>query len=135
MAAASGGLGGPGHRRKPSFVLVDDDTDIREVLELALARYGAVVTSYGDAREALAGLETAVVDALVTDLALSPCDGLWLVQRVRAVPRLARLPIVMITGYSDPARLEAAWRAGVDDIVLKPADSREIYDRIVRLIG
>jgi len=135
MDAASRGLGGPGHRRTPSLVLVDDDTDVREVLELALTRYGAVVKSYGDAREALAGLETAVVDALVTDLALSPCDGLWLVQRVRAVPRMARLPIIVVTGYSDPARLDAAWRAGVDDILLKPADSREIYDRIGRLIG
>lgn len=135
IEAARAGLGGPGQHRRLSFVVVEDDTDTREVFELALTRYGAVVKSYGDARDALAGLQIAVVDALVTDLALSPCDGLWLVKEIRAVPRLARLPIIVVTGHSEPARLDAAWLAGVDDILIKPVAARDIYDRIVRRIA
>jgi DNA-binding response OmpR family regulator len=132
MEAESAGLGGPGHRRKPSFIVVDDDADIREVLAIALTRYGVVVTTYGDARAALAGLQAAAADALVTDLALSPCDGLWLVKQVRALPALARLPIIVVTGHSDRARLDAARHAGVDDILLKPFDARDLYDRVAR---
>lgn len=119
---------------KPRLVLVDDDADMREVLELALARYGAAVEGYGDARHALSVLETGAVDALVTDLMLSPCDGVWLVKRIRAMPRLARLPIIVLTGHSDAASVAAAWHAGVDDILIKPVPSRAIYDRVARRI-
>ena len=128
-------LGGPGHRRKPTVVVVDDDADIREVLDVALTRCGAAVATYGNACDALAGLQALTVDALVTDLALAPCDGLWLVEQVRALPGLARLPIIVVTGHSDPGRLDAAWHAGADEILLKPVHAQDIYERIVRRLA
>ena len=121
-------------RPGPMVVVVDDDRDTLEVLALGLARCGAVVTTYVDAEQALAALQALAPDALMTDLALSPRDGLWLIEQVRATPRPARLPIVVLTGHGDIAHLEAARRAGADDVLVKPVESRVIYDRIRRLI-
>jgi CheY-like chemotaxis protein len=54
--------------------------------------------------------------------------------QVRANPRLAHLPIVVLTGHGEGAYLEAARRSGADDVLVKPVDTRVIYNRIVRLI-
>lgn len=118
----------------PLVVLVDDDRDTLEVLALGLARCGALVSTYGDAEEAVAALERLEPDALMTDLALSPRDGYWLIQQVRAIPRLARLPIVVLTGHGDTAHVDAARRMGADDVLVKPVDSRILYAHIRRLI-
>ena len=119
---------------RPTVVVVDDDRDTLDVLALGLSRYGAVVSTYADAEQAVAALQSTLPDALLTDLTLSSRDGFWLIGRVRANPRLARLPIVVLTGHGEGAYLEAARRLGADDVLIKPVDSRVIYDRILSLI-
>ena len=118
----------------PTVVVVDDDRDTLEVLAFGLSRWGAVVSTYADAEQAMAALQSTSPDALLTDLTLSPRDGFWLIGQVRANPRLAHLPIVVLTGHGEGAYLEAARRLGADDVLIKPVDSRVIYDRILSLI-
>jgi two-component system CheB/CheR fusion protein len=118
----------------PTVVVVDDDRDTLDVLALGLGRCGAVVSTYADAEHAVAALQWTSPDALLTDLTLSPRDGFWLMAQVRANPRLAHLPIVVLTGHGEGAYLEAARRSGADDVLVKPVDTRVIYNRIVRLI-
>lgn len=121
--------------RKPFVMLVEDDTDYLVVLEYGLLHRGVVVQTYDNATAALAALESVVPDALVTDLALPGRDGFWLVEQVRRLPLHARLPIIAVTGYGQRIHVEAAWQAGVDDLLLKPVDSGVIYERIRRLVG
>lgn len=117
------------------LVVVDDDPDTLEVLALGLARCGAIVSSHADAEAAVAAVRAVVPDAVLTDLGLSHRDGLWLIEQVRAIPRQGRMPIVVLTGHGDGAYLDAARRTGADDIILKPVESRVIYERILRLIA
>lgn len=120
---------------KPFVMLVENDPDNLEVLELGLMRWGAVVQTYSTADGALAALHGVVPDALVTDLAMPEHDGFWLVEQVRRSLALTRLPIIAVTGHGERSHVESAWHAGVDDLLLKPVDSRAIYRRIQQLIG
>lgn len=122
-------------QRKPFVMLVEDDSDSLVVLEYGLLHRGVVVQTYDNATAALAALESVVPDALVTDLALPGRDGFWLVEQVRRLPLHARLPIIAVTGHGQRIYVEAAWHAGVDDLLLKPVDSGVIYERICRLVG
>lgn len=128
---------GPGEprQRRLLVVVVDDDPDTLEVLALGLARCGAIVSTHADAEAALAAVRAVVPDAVLTDLDLSRHDGLWLIEQLRAIPGQGWLPIVVLTGHGDGAYLDAARRAGADDIILKPVESRVLYDRILRLIS
>lgn len=121
-------------RPGPVVVVVDDDRDTVEVLALGLTRWGADVTTYVSAEEAVVALQTLAPDVLMTDLTLSSRDGLWLIEQVRAIPHLAGLPIVVLTGHRDIACLDAARRAGADDVLVKPVESRVLYDHIRHLI-
>lgn len=119
--------------RKPFVMLVEDDVDSLTVLEYGLIRCGAVVQTYDNAASALAALEGVVPDVLITDLAMPERDGFWLVEQVRRLPLHERLPIIAVTGHGQRIYVEAAWQAGVDDLFLKPIDSRTIYARVARL--
>lgn len=119
--------------RKPFVMLVEDDADSLTVLECGLIRCGAVVQTYGNAASALAALEAVVPDVLITDLAMPERDGFWLVEQVRRLPLHRRLPIIAVTGHGQPIYVEAAWQAGVDDLLLKPIDTRTIFERVARL--
>jgi DNA-binding response OmpR family regulator len=119
--------------RKPFVMLVEDDADSLIVLEYGLIRCGAVVQTYDNAAAALAALEGVVPDVLITDLAMPERDGFWLVEQVRRLPLHARLPIIAVTGHGQRIYVDAAWQAGVDDLLLKPIDSRVIYERVSRL--
>jgi CheY-like chemotaxis protein len=120
--------------RRPFVFLVEDDVDSLAVLECGLIRLGVIVQTYDNAASALAALEGVVPDALITDLAMPGPDGIWLVEQVRRRPPHARLPIIAVTGYGQRVHVEAAWHAGVDDLLLKPVDSRVIYERVWRLV-
>lgn len=119
--------------RKPFVMLVEDDVDSLTVLEYGLIHCGAVVQTYDNAASALAALEGVVPDVLITDLAMPERDGFWLVEQVRRLPLHERLPIIAVTGHGQRIYVEAAWQAGVDDLFLKPIDSRTIYARVARL--
>lgn len=124
----------PRPRAWPHLLVVDDDRDTLEVLALGLSRCGAAVKTCADAEQAVASLRALPPDALLTDLALSRHDGFWLIEQVRAIPSLARLPILVLTGHGDAAHLDAARRVGADDVLVKPVESRVIYDRVRNLI-
>src|SRR5262245_40243617 len=84
-------------------LVVDDDRDSRDLLAEYLALFGARVTTAATADEAVAELQRARVDVIVTDISLSGGNGYGLIVRVRATPAIAKIPVVALTGY----RLEA----------------------------
>src|SRR5579859_2749080 len=105
------------------IVIVDDSEHGLATLELALGSMENVeIRTAGTAREALALFEDGLpaIDALVTDLELPRMDGFELIQRVRALPRFADLPIAVISGDSDPRTPERLRRLGVNTHLMKP---------------
>src|ERR1051325_10488557 len=105
-------------------VLVVDDMDTCAVLlEMALVRIpGVHVACTASGQEALQFLDTAdsPVCALVTDLNMPAGDGFELIARVRSERRFAALPIIVVSGDTDPNTPERVTRLGVDAFFAKP---------------
>jgi len=117
-------------------ILVVEDTDLgRDVIEAALMKVPDVrVRTVATAEEALRCLAEDDVCALVTDLHLPHMDGFELIEAVRAQPRRSSLPILVISGDSDPrtpARL--AW-LGANAYFSKPYSPAEVRSRLEQLI-
>ena len=86
------------------------------------------------ARQALEWLATDGICALVTDLHLPLMDGFELIQRVRSNRQTARLPIVVISGDSDPGTPERVSRLGANAFFGKPYSPAQVRQKLEQLL-
>ncbi|MCS6951694.1 MAG: response regulator [Bryobacterales bacterium] len=119
-----------------TILIVDDTPHSASTLEVALlAIPGASVVhacSGGRALEMLEAGSPEAVDILVTDLHMPSMDGFELVARVRA--RFDRLPIVVLSGDTDPATPERLRRLGVDAYFAKPYSPAQVRKKVEELL-
>jgi two-component system response regulator PilR (NtrC family) len=104
--------------RGPRALVVDDEPDIRELLELTLVKMGIAVESVGTVAEAKERLALTRFDLCLTDMRLADGEGLELVRHIGALG--ADLPVAVITAYGSTDNAVAALKAGAFDYVSKP---------------
>src|SRR5437763_71789 len=94
-------------------LLVDDEFSGAEVLGLILAGEGYQVTTVADGRQALARLDEAAPDLLVTDFMMPGMNGAELVNTIREMPRYEAVPVLLISGAPETAlqRYTAKYQA------------------------
>jgi two-component system chemotaxis response regulator CheY len=99
LEAARGGPAEAGHGEPIRRVLlVDDDADIRHILDLLLTHAGFDVVEAVDGEEALSRAMEARPHAVVADVQMPNMDGIELVHRLRALPDMQRTPVLLFTG-------------------------------------
>jgi two-component system CheB/CheR fusion protein len=102
------------------LLIVDDDSESAGALAALLELEGASVTAVRGGDDALALLEGVSVDLLLCDVGMPGMDGFDLMSRVRAHPRLSRLPAIALTGYMSASGDPRARAAGFDAYLSKP---------------
>jgi PAS domain S-box-containing protein len=141
LPAASTGSGAP--PEMPSLrgiraVVVDDETDARELVATILQETGARVTVAASAREALSVItDEEPPDVLIADVGMPDEDGYWLIRHVRVLDtaRGTRVPAIALTAYArteDRLRLLAA---GFQIHVPKPVDPIELATVVAAVVG
>jgi two-component system OmpR family response regulator len=108
-------------------LLVEDDAEIRELLEGYLKGYGMDVRSVGGAAGMRAALKAQAFDVMLLDLMLPDGNGLDLCRQVRGN---SSMPIIMLTAQGDPVSRVIGLEIGADDYLGKPFDPRELVARI-----
>ncbi len=114
-------------------LVIDDEPTIRELIAEALREVGYEVRAAGNGVEGLQILHGWRADAVVLDLMMPRLDGFGFVELLRLNPRLASMPIVMVTAAYG-AR-EAAERAGVQAVLTKPFEVDVLVDTVGQLAG
>jgi len=116
-------------------LVVDDDSDTRELLAEVLRSRGVVVTAASSVEEGLAALDREVPDILLSDIAMPDRDGLDLIRRVRERPadRGGHVPAVAITAYARPEDTERSLASGYQMHVTKPVDMDELIATVASL--
>jgi two-component system chemotaxis response regulator CheY len=117
-------------------LIVDDHEPMRAMLRKVLERAG--VNSVRDAASGKAALELLQergAQLILVDQTMPEMDGLALVQRVRADSSSAGARIIMLTGRADAAHAEAARKAGVDAVLVKPVAPSELLAAIERVFS
>ncbi|WP_462382919.1 response regulator [Pseudomonas sp. Marseille-QA0892] len=117
-----------------SVLLVDDDQEIRELLEVYLTRAGFQVRSAPEGDAFKQALEACSADLIILDVMLPGDDGFSLCRWVRAHERYAAIPVIMLTASSDEADRVIGLELGADDYLGKPFSPRELLARIKALL-
>jgi CheY-like chemotaxis protein len=114
------------------ILLVDDDTDVREVTAAILAERGYEVIEAGSGGSALDVLdrEGATVDLMLMDYAMPGMNGSEVAREVHA--KRPSLPIVFLTGYADFAAFK---EIGDDQIVSKPFREEDLLAKVQAVLG
>ena len=116
------------------LLVVEDEVDLRSLLDRHLERAGFRVRLAEDGREALRIAWAEPLDLVVLDLMLPGIDGVEVCRRLRAEPRTAKLPILMLTARGEPTDRVGGLEAGADDYVVKPFHLRELVLRIEAIL-
>jgi len=113
---------------KQSVLVVDDEPDIRELLEITLTRMGLDVESAEDYSTATRLLQTRRFDFCLTDMKLPDGDGIALVRHIQQ--QAADMPVAVITAHGNMELAIRAMKAGAYDFVSKPVS----LDKLRKLI-
>lgn len=116
-------------------LVVDDESDAREMLNVMLLHRGVDVRTVASVAEALKMLEEWRPDVLVSDIGMPNEDGYSLIGRVRSLEleRGGQTPAVALTGYAGPANTRRLLSAGYQVCVAKPVDFAELADVLGQL--
>jgi len=113
-----------------TVLIVDDEPVGRDTLEALLIGQGHNLAFAANGAEALAQAAELLPDVILLDVMMPGIDGFEVCRRLRANPRLADVPIVMITALDDRGSRLEGIEAGADDFVSKPFDRAELRARI-----
>jgi PAS domain S-box-containing protein len=120
-----------------NVLVVDDESDAREMLNVILSQCGARVRTAASSREALDVLAKWKPEVLISDIGMPDEDGYSLIQQVRALEaeRGGRIPAVALTGYASRDDRLRLLSAGYQIHVTKPVELAELAMIIASLVG
>ena len=118
----------------PHILIVEDEPDIRELLNFTITRAGFDVIEAESAEDALPLLDRGAPELIIIDWMLPGMDGIDLAKKLRTDDVFGTLPIIMLTARGEEIDKLRSFEAGVDDYVTKPFSPKELTARIKALL-
>lgn len=109
------------------ILIVDDDTNISELISLYLVKEGYETKEVADGRQALEVFEEYQPDLVLLDIMLPSVDGYDICKEIR---RTSHTPIIMLTAKGEVFDKVLGLELGADDYIVKPFDPKELMARV-----
>jgi len=116
------------------ILVVDDDTRLTQLLQLVFESRGFGVTIANDGQQALQSLAKELPEAILLDLMMPGMSGLEVCRLVRADPRTANIPIVILTARYDTAMQREAMQAGATEYLTKPIRPNDLINCLQEVV-
>ncbi|MDP9320723.1 MAG: response regulator [Chloroflexota bacterium] len=116
------------------ILFVDDEGQIRKLVQTFLQRHGYIVTTATDGYEALLEVKRDRPHLMITDVSMPNLNGLELVKRLRAEAATARLPIIMLSAKKQANDVLAGYAQGADEYVAKPVELAVLAAKVELLL-
>ena len=115
--------------RKERILIIDDDPDIRDVLELSLSEYYTVIAAV-NGKEGLVLVKSKNPDLIITDYNMPVMSGPEFCKNLRKDILFRHLPVIMLTGKGETKDMVVGIEAGADDYLVKPFEPETLLARI-----
>jgi CheY-like chemotaxis protein len=114
------------------ILIVDDQLSIRMLLSELFRAEGADVYLAEHGIAALEHLNNNDIDCVLLDLKLPEMDGIEVLRAIRE--KSQAVPVILVTAYAEPAKIEEAVRLGVTKFLIKPFDIDELKEEVLRVL-
>jgi DNA-binding response OmpR family regulator len=115
------------------ILVIDDEPDIRDIVQLKLTRAGHSVTAAKNGKEGLAFALADPPDIVLLDVTMPGMTGLEVCDELRNNEATKHTPIILMTARAYAADVERGFAVGTDDYLVKPFSPRELQARIESL--
>jgi len=119
----------------PVVLVVDDDEVVRKLVGAILKEEPYRLVCVGSAQEAMEALRTVRPDVILMDIEMPGMDGMQATRRIKADPRFADVPVIMITGHSGSDTVRDSFRSGAADFIVKPFDREKMIAKVAAAAG
>ncbi|MER6398949.1 SpoIIE family protein phosphatase [Kitasatospora sp. NPDC001603] len=123
-------LGGRSAQPRARVLIADDNADMREYLSRLLTGPGYLVRAVADGLAALEAVRAETPDLVVSDVMMPGLDGVRLVAALRADPRTAAVPVILLSARAGQEASIEGLDAGADDYLVKPFAAAELLARV-----
>ncbi|HVP18640.1 MAG TPA: diguanylate cyclase [Spirochaetia bacterium] len=120
----------PGHLESAKVLVVDDDPEIVLVFSSVLREQGYEVLASSNGAEAISLARRDTPDIILLDVHVPGLDGYETTRRLKIDSDTRAIPIILVTGFDDPASKLKGLEAGADEFLPKPVDRAELLVRI-----
>ena len=117
------------------ILIIEDESDIRELLTYNLELEGFDVVGAANGEEAYRALRSEPIQLVVLDLMLPDISGLEICRYIRRDSALSRLPVIMLTAKGEEVDRIVGFELGADDYVTKPFNIREMILRVKAVLA
>ena len=120
---------------RTGILIVDDDHTARRGTRLMLKSLGFGDIEEDDGHDPMAVLLGRSFGLILSDLKMEPLSGLDLLKLVRAHPKLANIPFIMITGAAEQQQVRDAVALGVNGYIIKPFDGTTLLRKVTSVLS
>jgi twitching motility two-component system response regulator PilH len=120
---------------RPTVYFIDDSATMREIVTAAFRRENINVVTCHDATIALAEIELAPPDVLISDIIMPGKDGYEVCRFIKQHPRLNKMPVILMSGLVDRAVAEKAFAVKADELIRKPFQPQDLIRRVKHLLN
>ena len=122
-------------RKKPLILLVEDQSDLRQLYAQQLEQSGFDVIEAGNGADALVHTAEHVPDVVLMDLSLPILDGWEATRTIKSDAKLRRIPIIAVTAHAAKEDWDGIRAAGCDSFLAKPVDEKALFDALQHYLG
>ena len=118
-------------------LIVDDSASIRKILQRVLKQTDLPFGEFqeaGDGTEAVAILEKRSFGLIISDINMPQMDGLQLLARIKEMPHLKSVPVIMVTTEGGQGKVMEAVQLGAAGYVKKPFTAEQIKEKLARIL-
>jgi DNA-binding response OmpR family regulator len=115
---------------KLRILIADDDPDLREIVKLTLERDGYDVIEAADSEQAIARAIDSAPSLILLDIMMPGADGFDTCRQLKSDRRTHSVPVIIITGQSDPRTRTRGMQLGAADCLDKPLNPRDLSSRV-----
>lgn len=119
---------------REQIIIIEDEADIRDVLEYNLEREGYKVLTAVDGQKGLELIQEKIPDLVLLDLMLPKLDGLEVCRRLKNDAETTSIPIIMVSAKGEERDIVLGLELGADDYISKPFSPKELLARVKAVI-
>ncbi|MBI4707088.1 MAG: response regulator [Candidatus Omnitrophica bacterium] len=115
---------------KNKILIVDDETELTELLKLRFGALGYKISSAADGEEALNAVKTDKPDLILLDIMLPKLDGISVLLKLKSDPAFKDIPVFMLSAIAQDEEVRVALSLGAMGYIKKPFDKTELITKV-----